>query len=82
MAEILAYLGYIGVTAFYPLQLYSAFTRKTLNLGLWPMVSLVIGLALLGASFWMTGIVPYMIGNSIGLVCAITLLGLKMRERG
>ena len=82
MAEILAYCGYVGVTAFYPLQLYSAFTRRNLNLGLWPMISLVVGLALLGASFWLTGILPYMIGNSIGLVCAVALLVLKVREHG
>ena len=80
MAEILAYCGYVGVTMFYPLQLYSAFTRRNLNLGLWPMISLVIGLALLGASFWMTGILAYKLGNSIGLTCAIVLLALKVKE--
>jgi len=80
VSEILAYCGYVGVTLFYPLQLYSAFTRRNLNLGLWPMISLVIGLALLGASFWMTGILAYKIGNSIGLTCAVVLLALKVRE--
>ena len=82
VSEILAYCGYVGVTLFYPLQLYSAFTRRNLNLGLWPMISLVIGLALLGASFWMTGILAYKLGNSIGLTCAIVLLALKVREHG
>jgi hypothetical protein len=79
MQELLGYVGYGFIVAFYPLQLWAAIRGKTLDLGVWPLTSLVIGLVVLEASFWLSGVVPYFVGNTIGLVCAMWLLFLTRK---
>jgi len=77
MTALLGYLGYAFVVCFYPLQLFEAIKGKNLNLGLLPLISLVLGLALLQVSFVLAGVIPYIVGNGLGLVFSMALLGIK-----
>ena len=77
MTALLGYLGYAFVVGFCPLQLFEAIKGRTLNLGLLPLISLVLGLALLQVSFVLAGVIPYIVGNGLGLVFSTALLGIK-----
>jgi len=81
MITLLGYVGYAFVVAFYPLQVFEALARKNLNLGFWPLISLVVGLAVLQVSFVLNGVAPYALGNGLGLFFSVVLLGLKVRGR-
>ena len=78
MVGILGYVGYAFVVAFYPLQVFEAVTRRNLNLGLLPLISLTLGLVVLQVSFTLSGVIPYIVGNGLGLFFSVILLGLKV----
>lgn len=76
MVTILGYVAYAFICLFNPIQLLFMVRRKNVNLGAWPLASLVLGLALLSVSFWYVAVPTYVIvGTAVSLLgCAANLL--------
>jgi hypothetical protein len=65
---LIGYIAYFLISAFSWAQLGFSLKHKTLNLGIWPMVALVVGLGLLQTSFLYATVPLYIIvGNAASL---------------
>ena len=75
MTTQLGFLGYVFITLFYPVQLVGMIARRNVDLGLLPMVSLIIGLSLVQYAAMRDGAPVYIrIGNAVAFAFGLAIL--------
>lgn len=75
MVTVLGYVSYFFICLFSPVQFVAMLRGKNINFGVWPLVSLSIGLALLSLSFFFVTVPMYvLVGQYISLTFTLLLL--------
>lgn len=79
--DLLGYLAYFLIVGFSAFQLVFMLRGRTVNLGAWPLVSLVVGLTLLQWSFvWATVPLYVVVGNCLSLLFTAANLAKVLSE--
>lgn len=82
LVSALGYLSYFLIVVFSPLQLVIMLHGRSVNLGVWPLVSLTLGLFLLQASFFWVSVPTYVIVGNLTSACftAINLAYVSLKR--
>ncbi len=72
---MIGYLGYFFLLVFYPVQLFGMISKRNIDLGILPMISLSVGLMLLQFSYVGHSIPHYIVvGNATSLIFSCIIL--------